>query len=202
MEAMKQLNVGLREARLEYEAELANPTQQRQQQPGAPGGQSRTPGMRQASFASNLEAAAAGEQQQQRRSSGAGDAGVQGGGTEACPGAHSSGTASASASSDAVDHGSIITGGGGDGSDPHGDTPTAAAAAPFAAMLGAFLDSARTRQAALQAAQQDTEAVVRETVGWLGEVADPDASGAFELLLKFCSEFDSAFRRVYKALKG
>ncbi|GAB4823685.1 hypothetical protein N2152v2_010731 [Parachlorella kessleri] len=194
MEAMRQLNLGLREARLEYEAESANPTHQEMQQPGAPGGNSRTPGMRQASFASNLEAAAAGGQQQQQRSNGGGEADVPGGGTEPGPGLDACGTTSTSDTAS--------EGGSRSGVKPHSNTPTVPAAPPFAAMLGSFLDSAQTRQEALQAAQQKTEAVVRETVGWLGETPDPDASGTFELLLKFCSEFDSAFRRVYKALKG
>jgi hypothetical protein len=149
MEAMKQLNAGLREAKLEHDAELEQPTQL------PPAGLQKTPGQRQASFNSNIEAAAARQQD-----------------------------------------GGAAAAGGEEGS---GGAPSASS---FAAMLGGFLAEAQARQDALQQVQQQTEVVVRSTVTWLGESADPDPSPTFELLLKFCVEFDHAFRKVFKAAKA
>ena len=70
----------------------------------------------------------------------------------------------------------------------------------FAASLQGFIDTATQQQDKLQAEAQETDLAVRSTLAWLGEDSEQDPNQTFESVLRFSRDFDTAFRRMQRAL--
>lgn len=71
---------------------------------------------------------------------------------------------------------------------------------PFAAVLQGFLEAAQQRQAELEAAGQETGALVRATLAWLGEPSPEQEAAVFELLFNFTAGFDHCCKKVHRLL--